>query len=367
MDFADSVYELAKKAASVREKILTEEATKHALVMPFISILGYNPFDPTEVVPEFAADIGEKKGEKVDYAILKDGTPIMLFECKQRGSELSAKSATQLQRYFHGVPDVKFGVLCDGIRYLFFSDLDRSNVMDGQPFFVADLMNLDDAAIEELKRFTKPKFDADDILSTAGVLKYTREIQAVLKSEFAAPTKDFVRLLTCRVYDGFFTKRAEERFTPIVKNAFQRFVNATINETLETAKTLQAGGPRAEARNGSQEITETEEQDTGDIVTTAEEIQAYYAVKAALIGSVDLDRVQIQDARSYAKIVLDGNTRRPICRLWFNNPRRKYISLFDKDTGEERVRIEKVDEILAYRERLKATVAKYGTASRSAG
>ena len=49
--------------------LLTEEAAKTALVMPFIQALGYDVFNPSEVIPEYTADVGTKKGEKVDYAI----------------------------------------------------------------------------------------------------------------------------------------------------------------------------------------------------------------------------------------------------------------------------------------------------------
>ncbi len=71
MDFIDQLQELAAKAAKICDLLQTEEATKNALVMPFIKILGYDIFDPTEVIPEFIADVGIKKGEKVDYAIQK--------------------------------------------------------------------------------------------------------------------------------------------------------------------------------------------------------------------------------------------------------------------------------------------------------
>jgi len=359
MDFADTLYGLSKKASTRVTNIRTEEATKNALVMPFISTLGYNVFDPTEVVPEFTADIGERKGEKVDYAILKDEKPIMLFECKQCGSELAARSATQLQRYFHGVPEVKFGILTDGIRYLFFSDLDRTNVMDSKPFFVIDLMNLEDAAIEELKRFTKPTFDVKDILGTASELKYTREIQALLRSELSSPTKDFVRLLVSRVYDRQFTKKAHERFTPIVKGAFLRFINERINETLETAKTLQGTAARKEESASDTEQGTAPERVSDGIITTAEEIQGYYIVKGALSGSIDLERVVMRDLRSYCSILLDNTNRKPICRLHFNDTERKYLGLFDKGRNEDRVQITKLDEIFNYADRLKATIERY--------
>ncbi len=61
---------LSERAARLLEQntLTTEEATKHALVLPFIQALGYDVFNPMEVVPEYTADFGLKQGEKVDYA-----------------------------------------------------------------------------------------------------------------------------------------------------------------------------------------------------------------------------------------------------------------------------------------------------------
>jgi len=356
MDFVDQLRELTEKVPDLREGIRTEEATKNGLVMPFIKALGYDVFNPSEVVPEFTADIGERKGEKVDYAILKDDQPIMLFECKLCGSKLDRESAIQLQRYFQSVPEVKFGILTDGIRYRFFSDLDRVNVMDGKPFFEVDLLNLEDAMFEELRRFSKTAFDAKDILSTAGELKYTREIQALFRTEFSTPTRDFVKFLTACVYDGRFTKNVHERFTPIVKRAFRQFISERINETLETAKTLQQAG--AEDETEKPRDAEAITKDDG-IVTTAEELQGYYIVKAILSGTVELSRVVMRDLKGFCGILLDDNRRKPICRLHFNNPARKYIELLDIGKSGEKHRIEQLDDIYQYADRLKKTVENY--------
>ncbi|MEP7093675.1 MAG: restriction endonuclease, partial [Flavobacterium sp.] len=80
---------LADKIMLLKDKIETEESTKHAFVLPFINILGYDTFNPTEVVPEFTADLGLKKGEKVDYAIFQDGAPILIIECKSWKEKLT--------------------------------------------------------------------------------------------------------------------------------------------------------------------------------------------------------------------------------------------------------------------------------------
>jgi predicted type IV restriction endonuclease len=131
MDFIEKIQLLAQKIAKEKDHIQTEEATKNAFVLPFINSLGYDIFSPLEVIPEYTADVGIKKGEKVDYAVLKDGRPIMLFECKTCGCDLNNVHMSQLYRYF-SVTDARIGVLTNGIVYRFFSDLEKPNQMDNE-------------------------------------------------------------------------------------------------------------------------------------------------------------------------------------------------------------------------------------------
>lgn len=151
MDFIDQLKALAAKVPALCDVLKTEEATKNALVMPFIQILGYDIFDPTEVVPEFVADVGIKKGEKVDYAIKKEGQIIMLFECKHCGGDLSIKHASQLFRYF-STTEAKIGVLTNGVIYRFFTDLEAPNKMDEKPFLEVDMLDLNETVVGELKK-----------------------------------------------------------------------------------------------------------------------------------------------------------------------------------------------------------------------
>jgi hypothetical protein len=351
MDMKSELYELCQRVPDLAAKVRTEEATKHGLVLPFIKALGYNVFDPAEVVPEFIADIGEKKGEKVDYAILMDGRPILLFECKTCGEQLEPQRAIQLQRYFQGVASVRFGILTDGLVYRFYSDLERPNVMDAKPFLEISLQDLTDEDVEQLRRFSKQSFNVADILGTAGALKYTREIRQLLETEFDTPSDDFLKFLIRRVYDGNFTKAALARFVPIVQKALREFVNARITRTLEAARDLQASG-RAEE--------EAESAGTGEeLVTTSHELQGYYIVKAILSPHVDLDRVAIRDVRSYCGILLDDSNRKPICRLHFNDPAKLRLGLFNAAKEEERLPLQRVDDIYKYADRIREVVRGY--------
>lgn len=165
MDFKDQIKQIGDRVAKAKEHINTEEATKHSFVMPFIQALGFDVFNPLEVVPEFVADLGIKQGEKVDYAIFKDGSPIMLVECKWHGAKLDVHNS-QLFRYFH-VSKAKFGILTNGIEYRFYTDLIEPNKMDERPFFTFNITDLKEVQAEELKKFHKSYYNAETIFNTA--------------------------------------------------------------------------------------------------------------------------------------------------------------------------------------------------------
>ena len=362
MDLIDRVREVSSRAQLRLDKIETEEATKTALVMPFIShVLGYNVFDPAEVVPEFTADVGTKKGEKVDYAIFQDDTPVILFECKKFGAELDRDHASQLYRYF-SVTQVRFGVLTDGMSYQFFSDLEEPNKMDGRPFFEFSLLDFNEAEVEELRRFSKTSFDLDQILSTAKDLKYTREIKRLLANEWADPSEDLARYFASQIYDGVKTKAVVDQFLRITKKALHQFLADRVNDRLKSA--LQGGAEQDEAPEEIQEDSQQipEEKGRSGVVTTEEEWQGYFVVKAILGQDISSDRVAIRDTKSYCGVLLDDTNRKPICRLYFNIDQ-KQLGLFDEDKSIERVPIESVDTIFEYADRLRETVQRYDTPS----
>ena len=322
--------------------------------MPFIQALGYNVFDPTEVVPEFTADIGTKKGEKVDYAIMQDGKPIILIEAKSANSDLNQEHASQLFRYF-SVTEARIGILTNGLQFRFHSDLEKSNHMDEKPFLIIDMLNFDSRPFAQLKKFTKAAFDVDRILSSANELKYKREIRLILESEFIQPSEEFVRHFAKPVYSGLLRANVIDEFTEIVKQAFREFLNDKIAIRLQTAIDSTASSNDAASDEVEEQAASPAASD--GIETTQEEIDGFYVVKSILRETVDASRIYMRDVRSYCGILLDDNNRQPICRLLFNRST-KYLSLFHSDE-EQRVMIEDVDDIYRYANELKAAAAKY--------
>ena len=345
MDFIDRINQLASQAEKSKGQIKTEEATKNALVMPFIQALGYDVFNLAEVNPELAADVGTKKGEKVDYAIMKDGKPIILFECKIAGTNLGEVHASQLFRYFSAT-DARFAVLTNGIEYWFYTDLDAPNRMDSKPFLIFNLLDIKESLVEELKKFAKSAFDIEEILSTASQLKYTNEIKRVMAQQINEPDEEFVRFFASRVYSGKLTAGVRDQFTSLTKLAFRQFINDQITERLKSAL------------EGNTPFLPEQETPESRIETTPEELEAYLLVRAILRPVVDVQRVVMRDTQSYCGILLDDNNRKPICRLHFNSSQ-KHLGLFDKDKNEERVPIHSLDDIYQYTDRLRETISYY--------
>jgi hypothetical protein len=354
MDFIDQVRALASRVEVAKSMLQTEEATKNAMVMPFIQLLGYNVFDPLEVTPELIADVGTKKGEKVDYAILKDGQPIMLFECKKSGGDLHINHASQLFRYFH-VTEARFGVLTNGIVYRFFTDLEKTNKMDDKPFFEFNILDFREQDVEELKKFAKATFDVETILTTANHLKYTRSIQNTLSDWMSNPPEEFVRLASAEFLVGKHFKNAvKDLFTQVTKQAFQQLVGDKINERLKGAMT-----PEPVAIPMVQAAAEPS-LDADDTSAPSEiELEAFQIVRAILRPVVKPGRIFIRDAASYCAVLFDDNNRKPICRLRFNNENRLVIGLFNESKEEERIPIVSLDQIFEFDERLRACVDSY--------
>lgn len=352
MDFKDSVRQLAERATRMKEQIATEEATKTAIIMPFIQMLGYDVFNPTEVVPEFVADVGIKKGEKVDYALLKDGSPIILIEAKHWAQKLDNHDS-QLVRYFN-ISKCRFAILTNGFVYRFFTDLVDTNKMDEKPFLEFDLNRVTDAQIEELKRFHKSYFDVSSILGSANELKYTSELKAILHNELKSPSEAFVRFLTQQVFTGRMTDKVIFQFSDFVKKSVNQVVSEMITDRLQSALDQE----KAQAQQEVKEEAVPNENKEKAVETTSDEMEAFYIVKSILRQQVDASRIFFRDTQSYFNIILDDNIRKTICRVYLNGNRR-HLGTFDASKKEVKYELTTLDDIYQYGEHLRATVETY--------
>ncbi|MCI6649325.1 MAG: type I restriction endonuclease [Lachnospiraceae bacterium] len=353
MDFKDTITELAEKAARLKQaEGVTEEATKMTLIIPMLRALGYDPENYNEVRPEYTASYGIKKGEKVDYAILDNDVPIILIECKPCTEQLD-KHIDQLYSYF-GATDAKFGILTNGIEYWFYTDLDKNNQMDSEPFLTFDIENISESQLTALSKFKKETFNPDAILSDAERLKYTGRINDYLSREFADMDDDFASFIIKKsdAYRGAaLTKKALSLSKPLVIKAFTSLVNDEVNRRIKSAI-------------NEQEEAEEQEEPAPKIVTTKEEIQSFFIVRGILAGTVPVEDITYKDTASYFNILYQSNSWKPICRIYLDGRNKKIrISSGETDSSGRKAfidhQIESTDDIYKYKDELIKAVRRY--------
>lgn len=346
MDFTSRIKEFSSRIGTLIESIQNEESTKMSLVIPVFQLLGYDIFNPAEFCPEYTADVGIKKGEKVDYAIIIDNQPTILIECKSCTENLE-KHSSQLFRYF-GTSQAKFGILTNGKTYQFYTDLDEPNKMDLTPFLEIDMLNLKDSHINEFKKFAKDKFDATDIFGTASELKYSSLIKEVFESELDDPSDGFVRFVLSNVYDSPKTQKAIDKFRPVVKRSLSSFINEMVTAKISSALT---------ANEVVEEVATTEIVES-KIVTTEEELQAFYIIRGMLAGIIDVNEITYRDTESYFGILYQDNKFKPLCRINLDT-RKKQIMIPDEQKKYIRYYIETLSDLYQYKDKLIEVVERY--------
>lgn len=364
MAFIDNIHDIAKKVRDLKDNIETEEATKNAFVMPFIAkVLGYDVFNPSEVVPEFHCDVGTKRGEKIDYAVMKDGQARLLIECKKIGEPLSLNHASQLFRYF-AATQARIAILTNGQEYRVYTDGDAPNRMDEKPFLVFDMLNIDNTLVPEIQKLSKEAFDLESVLSSAEELKYIGMIKRVIATEVKDPSSDWLRFFIAKVYAGNATQRVVDQFRPLIVKAINQYINGQVNDRLQNAlgddgepvKVMSATADDAEPPKAPESAGDLVDD---DIVTTDEELQGFNIVRAIAVSEVPPERVVHRDAKTYFAVLLDDNNRKPIIRLHLNSQTTRFVTTFETDKAGTRHDIKTVVDIYQVAELIRETIRKY--------
>lgn len=353
MEFSQRVKDLAARSKHAATHALTEEATKTSVILPFIQTLGFDVFNLEEVVPEFIADVGIKKGEKIDFALKIDGRIAVLIEVKPITMTLGAAQYSQLYRYF-GVTDARLAILTNGKEFWFFSDIEEKNKMDRKPFFTFDLQALDDTQVGELARFQKSVFAMDAILEAASNLTRASAAAAYIKKQLAAPDDEFVRLIGRQIYDGSLTKGVIEELRPAIQAALDSVIRDRIQERLGVAFSPEPAPQAAVEPEPTVDAAATDE-----VETTAEEQLAFMIVRAIGSKVAPVERITLRDAKSYCAVFMDDNNRCPVVRFYFNAKSVKAIGLFDKEKVETRHQIAQPTDLYKFAGEIEAAVADY--------
>ncbi len=307
MGFKEDMQKLSAQITERKTHVTNEEMAKQVLIMPFIQALGFDVFNPLEVRPEYIADFGKKKGEKVDYAIFKDGIPIMFIEAKSINEDLENHDA-QLSRYFNATPQMRIAILTNGIAYKFFTDLNSNNIMDQSPFLTLDITNLSSADIEVLTNFKKERFETESLVRYAEELIYTSNLNTKLKDLFKNPSDDFIRYLIKDFSDTRITSNVIDRFRPIVKKSISHAILEIVSQGLfpqeaapsEEPAVVTTPSPVEDSTKGSEETPFKEDR----IVITTEEEQASFGLIQGILEKhgKDISALGAKDTTVYYAI-----------------------------------------------------------------
>jgi predicted type IV restriction endonuclease len=330
----EEINDFKAKVVKLKDTLETEEATKTALIMPFFQVLGYDVFNPLEFIPEFTCDVGIKKGEKIDYAIKKNGKVIMVVEAKRVGYNLS-KVDNQLMRYFHAT-DAKIAIMTDGVKYKFYSDLEKENIMDKDSFFEFNLEEVTEQQINDINKFKKENFNTTTILNLASDMRIVQQLKRKIYEEFNDPSPDFVKIMIDDIHEGTKTKQVIDYHKPFIKKAFNKIINDKVAAKLNSALL------------GVEDNEEEEIESSSKIITTEEEIFSYQVIKSILAEHIDIERVFYRDTETYFGILLDDNNRKWMCRIKFV---KDGINVTFNDNLKP-VKIQKIDELYKLKEQL---------------
>jgi predicted type IV restriction endonuclease len=245
-DLREALALLSKRSIALKNACGNEESTKLYLVLPLIGVLGYDHTDPYEVYPEHAADFDPRQPNKVDFAILRDGQPIVAIECKKVGADLP-DARGQLRAYYNALPTTKLAILTNGILFEFFVDSADPNLMDEEPFLVVDLENVtrngvSDEILQALNHLTKAQFNPDTVAELAHVELVKRRLRTCLVDEAKTPSEDFCRFLLQKAGLKNVRKAAIERhYASIIKTAFVEALVLPVVEQISGGIRLQEG------------------------------------------------------------------------------------------------------------------------------
>lgn len=308
MSFSEELNTHIEKIRSRLPHIKGEEATKQALVIPLLQVLGYDVFDPREVKPEYVADFAVKKGgqfEKIDYAIFMNGSPAIFIECKPLGSSLEDHNG-QLSRYFNSAPSVKVAVITDGVKLRVFTDLQQPNIMDPNPWLNLDLNALKPAEIDALRHFRKVDFSASDILALAEEMMYYNKFLSFVSSQLREPNENFVRFVAGEISEGGrITSKVVERLSPILRKALQSAIVDQVAKSLEPSVV-----PTSHLKDSVQK-SETKNQ----ITTTQDELLAYEMIVSFIAEAYADAQISYRDSKNFF-MIHQNNTHKWFLRMW---------------------------------------------------
>lgn len=337
MGLGEDLRLLSEQVRKRQPFIKGEEATKQALILPFIQVLGYDIYDPTETQPEYVADFAKKRGgvlEKVDYALHLKGQPALFIECKAADAAPEDHDG-QLARYFNATSSVRIGVVTNGTRYRFFTDLQSPNLMDAVPFLEFNVLSFTDRDVDLLRPFTKESFDAASIQGHAEEIIFVGKVTALINELLRNPSESFVRFLLAEVelVSGRVTRNVVERFVPIVKKSIQTtlldMMTKSIQQEIAQPNPPSVATPVVTAPSPAEALQRTAE--AGDsaagsqLETTELELEIFRIVQKQCSESALKQAISYKDSTTYFGINL-GKVTSWFLRAFTNGKKKSLVT-----------------------------------------
>ncbi|MCP9268819.1 type I restriction endonuclease [Xenorhabdus sp. XENO-1] len=307
------------------EHCATEETTKQALILPFLDILGFSPYDPQKVKAEYGADFpGAKANERVDYALFCQSVPVMFIEAKSYKEKIE-NHCPQLSRYFNSTPEVTISAITNGQEWRFFTDLKQKNVMDPTPFLRIRMDEISDADASQLYRFRHDKFKPEALRTLAEESVYLSAFTKTISSSLRDVDSEFVKYVASKSnVERQLNQRFIESITPLVKQAVEKSVSAMVVSGLSNRHTPIDEIPiDKEPSVEHSEPDEIVDPNNPNIITTKNELALFEKIKS-IIGE-DID-IQYKDTESYFGILYQGKSNRWIVR-YFDKKNKSYIQI----------------------------------------
>jgi len=324
MDFTEELRLFSNRIMQIKDKIQTEEAVKTSIILPFFHLLGYDIFNPEEFIPEYTTDVGIKKGEKIDYVIMNDLSPVLLIEVKNCPDKNLKRHVSQLFRYF-AVSKARYGMLTNGFSFIFYTDLDEKNIMDTESFFQFDILNLSDKDITEIIKYTKSNFNVDEIHESASGLRYLNKIKQLIITQSKKPSDAFVNYILGEMNIGRKTKTLVDTFRGYTKSSLKNLI-------VDNGQTIN--------KDNSLQIEKIENQ----LTLTQIETESFYIVKSILRKIINPDIITFTNCEEYFTIILENNSENWICKISIKSKRE--ISLpHNNEEGEITYEFDSIDDL----------------------
>ena len=257
--------DLAKRICDSVAACTDEAKTKQYAIIPVFRALGWDDTDPRQIAHEVQFRLPGASPTWCDYAFIVGGEQAVLIEAKQHAKNLDP-DYRQLHDYF-GQSRAVLAILTDGQRWRFYSDLDRRNAMDHNPFHVIDMCDLREGDEEFLRAFRREGFEAGAAIRARALRARESErlrerLRRWLDKALANPSDALVRLaMTESDYDGRRGQAEIDSWRAGIRSAFADVKGATLAIDKERAEVT--GSEYRPPRDLATPLTAPGKQDSG--------------------------------------------------------------------------------------------------------